>query len=77
MEKTEKVKHRCKRLRTGKYLYRGVEITCVGYYEPEHRVVWEGSVIRHDVSKYCPCGDYHGYSLREVKMFIDEDLDKA
>ncbi len=25
----------------GEYIYRGYRIYCFGYYEPEHRVVWE------------------------------------
>lgn len=62
--------HKCKRIRRGNYEYRGYTIQCVGYYHPEHRVVWEA----------CPKGeiyaDFHGFSLREVKMAIDNDLDK-
>ena len=64
-------KHKCKRLRRGNYAYRGYIIYCVGYYNPEHRVCWEA----------CPksnmlCADFHGFSLREVKIAIDCDLDK-
>ncbi len=40
---TNKKKHRCKKIRKGVYEYRGVTIECLGYYEPDHRVVWEGS----------------------------------
>ena len=65
------MKHKCKRLRRGNYEYRGYIIQCVGYYHPEHRVCWEA----------CPksnmlCADFHGFSLREVKIAIDCDLDK-
>ena len=64
-------KHRAKRIRAGKYLYRGVVITSVGYYHPEHRVCWEGCL---DIEgRYW--GDYHGFSLAEVKALIDADLD--
>lgn len=64
-------KHRAKRIRAGKYLYRGVVITSVGYYPPEQRVCWEGCL---DIEgRYC--GDYHGFSLAEVKALIDSDLD--
>lgn len=62
--------HKCKRIRRGKYEYRGYIIQSVGYYPPEHRVCWEG----------CPKGeiyaDFHGYTLREVMNAIDTDLDK-
>ena len=65
------MKHKCKRICRGLYEYREYIIQCVGYYNPEHRVVWEA----------CPkgnmlCADFHGFSLREVKMAIDYDLDK-
>ena len=63
--------HKCKRIRRGNYEYRDYIIQCIGYYHPEHRVCWEA----------CPknnilCADFHGFSLREVKMAIDYDLDK-
>ena len=46
-------------------------ITSVGYYHPEHRVCWEGCL---DIEgRYW--GDYHGFSLAEVKALIDSDLD--
>ena len=64
------MKHKCKRIHSGNYEYRGYIIQCVGYYPPEQRVVWEA----------CPKGeiyaDFHGFSLKEVKMAIDNDLDK-
>ena len=64
------MKHKCKRIHRGKYEYRGYIIQCAGYYHPEHRVCWEA----------CPKGeiyaDFHGFSLWEVKMAIDYDLDK-
>ena len=65
------MKHKCKRIRSGNYEYRGYIIQCLGYYHPEQRVVWEA----------CPRGntlyaDFHGFSLKEVKMDIDNDLDK-
>ena len=65
------MKHKAKRIRAGKYLYRGVVITSVGYYPPEQRVCWEGCCEIH--GSYC--GDYHGFSLAEVKALIDGDLD--
>lgn len=65
------MKHKCKRIRRGNYEYRGYIIQCEAYYyHPEHRVIWEA----------CPKGeiyaDFHGFSLREVKMAIDYYLDK-
>ena len=58
----------CKKIRAGKYLYRGWIIVCIGYYHPEKRVVWEG---------YDPesgNADFHGFSKAEIKMMIDDDL---
>lgn len=60
----------CKKIKAGTYKYRGWIISCVGYYEPERRVCWEG---------YDPeteCGDFHGFSKREIKWLIDESLSK-
>lgn len=59
------MEYRCKRLSKGHYLYRGYNIVCVGYYHPEHRVAWEA----HNDNGY---GVAHGFSLREVKLWIDE-----
>lgn len=42
----------------------------MGYYHPEHRVCWEAG------PKGEIYADFHGFSLREVKMYIDRDLDK-
>lgn len=53
----------------GRYMYRGVCIYCIGYYEPEHRIVWEGTCDGLQ-------GDYHGYTLGQVKALIDLDLEK-
>lgn len=61
------MKCKAKRIRKGCYEYRGYIIQSVGYYEPEHRVCWEAHLP--DVI----CADYHGYTLREIKLLIDED----
>jgi hypothetical protein len=61
--------HKAKRIRAGKYIYRGYEINCCGYYPPEQKVVWEA------VDEY-GCGFAHNYSLKGVKKLIDLDLDK-
>jgi hypothetical protein len=34
-------KYHAHRVDTNIYEYRGFQIECVGYYPPEHRVVWE------------------------------------
>lgn len=64
------MKHKCKRIHRGKYEYRGYIIQCAGYYHPEHRVCWE-ACLKGEIY-----ADFHGFSLREVKMAIDCDLDK-
>ena len=61
--------HKTKKISKGHYLYRGFEVICVGYYNPEGRVCWE-AVDENG------CGCAHGYSLKEVKMWIDYILDR-
>lgn len=58
--------NRAKKIRKGKYLYRGYEITRIGYYPPDQKTVWEA------VDPQTNCGEFHGFSLREVKYWIDE-----
>ena len=65
-----KAKHRAKRISSGRYLYRGFEIICVGYYPPEQRFCWE-AVDNDGISAFA-----HGYSLKEVKMWIDYELEE-
>lgn len=60
----------CRKLRAGKYEYRGLIITCVGYYEPDQKVCWEA------YDKITGNADYHGYSKRMVKRLIDIDFAK-
>ena len=60
----------CKKIRAGKYEYRGWIISSVGYYHPEHCVCWEG---------YDPKtghADFHGFSKKEIKWLIDYSLSK-
>ena len=59
----------CQRLSRGHYIYRGFEVNCIGYYQPEHRVCWE-AVDEHG------CGFAHSYSLAMTKILIDSKLDK-
>lgn len=61
--------YKAKRIRAGKYIYRGYEIYCCGYYPPEHRVVWEA--VDED-----GCGFAHDYTLKGVKIFIDQSIDE-
>ena len=55
------------RIRKGSYIYRGYYIECLGYYEPEHRIVWE-AVDEHGN------GFAHSYSLKGVKREIDYEI---
>ena len=64
------MKHKCKRISAGHYLYRGFEIICVGYYNPEHRVCWEA------VEKDGLSGFGQSYSLKETKKWVDYELDE-
>jgi len=56
-----------KRIRAGKYEYKGFIISCHGYYGPDKRVVWEA------VNPKTNCGEYHGYSKKEIINLIDGD----
>ena len=51
----------------GTYKFMGCTIKCLGYYEPEHRVVWEA------VDDKTGCAVAHGYTLRECELRIAED----
>ena len=62
-----KLQDKPKKKSKGHYVYRGYDVNCVGYYEPEHRVCWEG--VDKD-----GCGVAHGFSMREVCFWIDEFL---
>lgn len=63
------MKHRAHRIDKWIYEYRGFRIECVGYYPLERRVVWEA------VDEY-GCGFAHAFTLRECKMWIDEEINK-
>lgn len=58
----------CKKIRSGKYEYRGWIISRVGYYEPERRVCWEAVDLETNH------GDFHGFSKKEIKWLIDDYL---
>lgn len=61
--------YKTKRLSSGHYIYRGFEVICVGYYNPDHCVCWE-AVDEHGH------GFAHSYSLKTTKALIDYELDK-
>lgn len=63
------MKHSAIRIGSGHYKYRGFVINCLGYYPPDQKVVWE-AVDKHGN------GFAQSYSLRDTKMFIDNELDK-
>lgn len=67
---TDNAKWKAKRIRAGKYLYRGFEINCIYNYEPEGgRNVWE--CVDKDGS-----GFGHSFTLREAKREIDWELER-
>ena len=65
------MKYRAKRIRKGHYEYRGFEIECVGYFEPEKRVCWECV----DPKDGCAFG--HSYTLKDCKSEIDRELERG
>ena len=65
------MKNSCKRIESGSYLYRGYILNNIGYYEPDHCVIWEA----------CPqsapnCADFHALTKKDLKQIIDDYLDK-
>lgn len=50
----------------GTYKFLGCTIKCLGYYEPEHRVIWEAT---EDATGEAVA---HGYTLRECEFIIAE-----
>ena len=58
---------KAKKIRRGKYIYRGYIITCIGYYPPEQRTVQEAEDENG-------CDFAHSFSLRDTKHLIDESL---
>lgn len=59
---------KCRRIRKGHYSYRGYEIICRGYYEPEGCVYWEA--INHKTN----CSDFHAKTKGLIKILIDEGI---
>ena len=54
-----------KRIRSGKYLYKGFIITNLGYYPPDKKTVWEA------VDPETNEGVAHDFTLKRVKQAID------
>jgi len=63
--------NRAKKINKGEYLYRGFKIQYFGYYEPEHRVVWEG------IDESTGDGVARGFTKKEVMREIDYNLDRV
>lgn len=63
-------KHTAKRISAGHYIYRGFQIICVGYYNPDHKVCWE-AIDTDGISGFA-----HSYSLKDTKRLIDYELDR-
>jgi len=61
---------RAKRIAKGEYMYKGYKIRFFGYYEPEHRVVWEA--IDESTSE----GVAHGFTKKECMREIDYFTDR-
>jgi len=60
----------CRKIRSGKYEYRGFIISRFGYHSPDKKVCWEG----HNPNT--GSADYHGFSKQQIKFLIDSDLSK-
>lgn len=58
---------KAKRVGSGRYLYKGYLIYNLGYFHTEHQVIWEA------VNPETNCGDYHAYTLKDIKRQIDEE----
>ncbi|MCM1298217.1 MAG: hypothetical protein NC203_00450 [Firmicutes bacterium] len=62
-------KETAKRIRCGRYEYRGYRLYNCGYYCPDHCVWWEA------VNPTTGCADYHANTKKEIMDMIDDDLD--
>ena len=58
-------KYKAKRISAGHYIYRGYKVTCIGYYPPERKVVWEAEDENGN-------GFAHAFSLKCCKYWIDD-----
>lgn len=63
------MKHKCKKLESGKYKYRGFTIYNRGYHSGDSRICWEG------VNEIKDSWVVPAFSKNDVKMCIDYELD--
>jgi hypothetical protein len=61
--------NKTKKIRQGQYEYRGFVINNCGYYEPEHKTVWEGIDKEGN-------GIARGYTKKDVMYEIDFILNR-
>jgi hypothetical protein len=62
--------NRTKKIRYGRYEYRGYIIQQFGYYHPEHRICWEGIDQKGNAIA-------HGFTKRSIIREIDYMLDET
>lgn len=55
-----------KRIKKGHYLYKGYEIKCHGYYQPDGCVYWEA------INPITDCADFHAKTKSLIMFLIDE-----
>jgi hypothetical protein len=55
-----------KKIQAGEYMYCGYRIQCCGYYEPEHRIVWQA------IDDQTGEAVAHGYTKKEVMWAVDD-----
>lgn len=60
-----------RKIRAGTYEYKDWIIQSVGYYYPEKRICWEA------VNKETNCGDFHGFSKKEIIYLINQSENHA
>lgn len=58
-----------KKIKCGRYEYKGYILQNIGYYPPDKKVVWEA----HDPKT--GEGSFHAYSKRQLKYLIDKDVE--
>ncbi len=62
------MKGKLEKISVGHYLYRGYDITYLGWYAPDKCYWWEA------VDTVTGCADYHEHNLRDIIDRIDEEL---
>ena len=62
--------HKAKKITSGKYLYRGLEVTNEGYHHPDHCVWWEA------VNPQTGEAEHHATTFKHIKDLIDEAEDR-